>query len=102
MKKPFYILTFLLAAFLMSCSDSDKKVDAGSEFHLITLDPGHFHAALVQKSRVAVVDSIVHVYAPEGSDVQDHLNRIRGFNSRTDLPTDWVEEVYTGPDYMEK
>jgi len=75
---------------------------SNSEFRLITLDPGHFHAALVQKNRVAGVDSVVYVYAPEGSDVQDHLNRIRGFNTRPEMPTDWVEEVYTGPDYMER
>ena len=38
--------------------------------HLITLDPGHFHAALVQKSMYADVDSVVHVYAPGGNDLQ--------------------------------
>jgi hypothetical protein len=33
-------------------------------FRLITLDPGHFHAALVQKFMYADVDPLVHVYAP--------------------------------------
>jgi predicted dehydrogenase len=102
MKKPFYILSILISVSLMNCSDANRKVESNSEFRFITLDPGHFHAALVQKTRIAGVDSVVHVYAPEGSDVQDHLNRIRGFNSRAELPTDWVEEMYTGPDYMEK
>ena len=32
-------------------------------FHLVTLDPGHFHAALVQKSMYPDVSPVVHVYA---------------------------------------
>ena len=48
------------------------------------------------------LDPTVHVYAPGGSDVQDHLNRIRGFNTRAENPTNWIEEVYTGPDFFEK
>ena len=35
---------------------------------LITLDPGHFHAALVQKEMYPGVDSLVYIYAPEGQD----------------------------------
>ena len=69
---------------------------------LITLDPGHFHAALVQKSMYDDVDSIVHVYAPAGNDLQLHLDRINAFNTRADNPTHWKEEVYTGSDYFEK
>ncbi len=75
---------------------------AKGEVKLITLDPGHFHAALVQKSMYAQVDPVVYVYAPEGPDVQDHLNRINGFNTRADNPTSWEEKVYTGPDFLEK
>ena len=44
---------------------------------LITLDPGHFHAALVQKSMYANVDPVVHVYAPDGDDLAEHLKRAR-------------------------
>lgn len=71
-------------------------------YQLMTLDPGHFHAALVQKMQLDDVDPTVYVYAPEGSDVQDHLNRIKGFNTRPENPTNWIEEVYTGPDFFEK
>ena len=38
------------------------------EFRLITLDPGHFHAALVQKEMYPGVSRRVAVYAPLGSD----------------------------------
>ncbi len=69
---------------------------------LITLDPGHFHAALVQKSMYEEVDPVVHVYAPAGPDVQLHLDRIRAYNGRPTDPTHWAEEVYTGPDFFQK
>lgn len=71
-------------------------------FRLITLDPGHFHASLVQKFMYDDVDSVVHVFAPAGDDVAQHLMRIDAFNKRTDKPTHWAERVYTGPDYLER
>lgn len=68
---------------------------------LITLDPGHFHAALVQKSMYADVDPTVHVYAPAGPDLQAHLDRVKAYNSRSEAPTKWNEMVYTGKDFFE-
>jgi predicted dehydrogenase len=69
---------------------------------LITLDPGHFHSGLVQKSMYPQVSPVVHVYAPAGLDLQDHLKRIEGFNTRAEQPTHWEEKVYTGPDFLER
>ncbi len=69
--------------------------------HLVTVDPGHFHAALVQKSMYPQVDPVVRVYAPAGADVQLHLDRIKAYNTRADKPTSWKEEVYTGNDFFE-
>jgi predicted dehydrogenase len=69
---------------------------------LITLDPGHFHAALIQKFTYPGVDPVVHVYAPGGDDLQEHLKRIESFNTRTNHPTHWDEKVYTGSDFLEK
>lgn len=69
---------------------------------LITLDPGHFHAALVQKSMYPNVDALVHVYAPDGPDVDLHLARIEAFNTRADAPTHWESVVYRGDDFLEK
>lgn len=83
----------------MSCQ-SDKKND--KPVHLITLDPGHFHAALVQKTMYDDVDSVVHVYAPDGIDLKWHLGRIDAYNTRSESPTHWKEEVYTGNDFFEK
>lgn len=75
--------------------------DAG-RFQLITVDPGHFHAALVQKFMYADVSPVVRVYAPAGDDLTEHLKRIERFNSRTNDPTRWEEKVYTGPDFFVK
>ncbi len=75
---------------------------AENEVKLMTLDPGHFHAALVQKTMYDQVAPTVHIYAPEGSDVQDHLARIERFNNREENPTSWKTELYTGPDFLEK
>jgi predicted dehydrogenase len=82
---------------IMSCNE-----DQPEKIKLITLDPGHFHAALIQKKMYADVDSTVYVYAPKGSDLQYHLDRIAGFNTRADEPTQWNQEVYTGEDFFTK
>jgi predicted dehydrogenase len=73
-----------------------------ADIRFITLDPGHFHAALVQKEMYPGVSSKVQVYAPLGSDLVDHLARVAGFNRRRDSPTTWELEVHTGPDFMER
>ncbi|HZF62886.1 MAG TPA: putative oxidoreductase C-terminal domain-containing protein [Chitinophagaceae bacterium] len=70
--------------------------------NLITLDPGHFHAALVQKSMYSNVDSVVYVYAPQGSDLELHLQRIESYNKRLDNPTRWKQQLYTGADFLDR
>ncbi|HXY40094.1 MAG TPA: putative oxidoreductase C-terminal domain-containing protein, partial [Vicinamibacteria bacterium] len=65
---------------------------------LMTLDPGHFHAALIQKEMYPGVDETVHVYAPLGADLLLHLGRVAAFNGRPDDPTRWRLEVHAGPD----
>ena len=69
---------------------------------LITVDPGHFHAALVQKSMYPEINPNVHVYAKEGTDLQLHLDRVSAYNNRKDNPTQWEEKVYTGEDFFQK
>lgn len=73
-----------------------------ADIRFITLDPGHFHAALVQKEMYPGVASTVHVYAPVGSDLVDHLARVASFNRRRDNPTAWQLEVHAGPDFLER
>ena len=72
------------------------------QVRLITVDPGHFHAALIQKIMYDQVSPDVHVYAPDGPDYLQHLQRINLYNSRPVNPTSWNEIVYKGPDFFEK
>lgn len=88
-------------AFLAGSASADV-VKKGSDVYLITLDPGHFHAALVQKFMLPKVSPDVRVFAPAGEDVEQHLKRIAGFNARAENPTQWNEIVVTGPDYLER
>jgi type 1 glutamine amidotransferase/predicted dehydrogenase len=78
-----------------------KKFDKAPA-RIITLDPGHFHAALVQKSMLAGVKPTVQVYAPKGEDLDQHLKRIYSYNTRAELPTTWKAKVYSEPDYFQK
>ena len=73
-----------------------------TEVRFMTLDPGHFHAALVQKEMYPGVSRKVDVYAPLGSDLIDHLARVGRFNTRKESPTAWELEVHTGPDSLER
>jgi len=67
---------------------------------LIIVDPGHFHATLLQKEMYPWVDPRVTVYAPLGPDLLEYLNRIRLFNSRPENPTRWVLDIHTSNDPM--
>jgi len=69
-----------------------------AEVRLMTLDPGHFHAALVQKEMYAGVSPRVDVYAPLAPDLLAHLSRIAAFNTRAASPTAWELEIHAGPD----
>ncbi len=75
---------------------------ATPDVRLMTLDPGHFHAALIQKEMYPGVAARVDVYAPLGPDLFEHLNRVAGFNRRAERPTAWDLEVHTSPDYFER
>jgi predicted dehydrogenase len=103
-------LLFLIPAaiIIVSCgqgSTQKKQVETEAKEKMVkimTVDPGHFHAALVQKSMYDQVSPDVNVYAPEGPDLQQHLGRITSYNTRAVNPTKWNEIVYTGADFFEK
>jgi predicted dehydrogenase len=69
---------------------------------LIIADPGHFHAALVQKEMYPELSAKVQVYAPVGPDLVDYLTRISRFNTRRERPTAWELEVHACPDFVER
>lgn len=102
------ILLFPLIAALISCGSGGTKNKSPQQesekkmVKIMTVDPGHFHAALVQKIMYDQISPDVYVYAPEGPDVKRHLDRINSYNNRATDPTKWNEILYTGPDFFEK
>ena len=100
MKSKLLLLSVLSLAGCANPKQEPKNVD--TVIKLITVDPGHFHAALVQKSMYPGVDAAVRVYAPEGPELSSHLNLIEQYNTRKENPTKWQEQVYRGNDYFEQ
>lgn len=104
MKKILLLLIFSPLVMFNSCKEEKPSEFTGAqhEVKLLTLNPGHFHAALVQKEMYNQVHPRVHIYAPEGADLKMHLERIERFNQRSEDPTQWESQIYTGDDYLEK
>ncbi len=110
--KQLCLLIATIAFALYSCgpgnpkpATSEKKnepMENKYQVRLVTVDPGHFHAALVQKRMYEQISPEVHVYAPDGPDYQQHIARINSYNARSSNPTAWNEVVYTGSDFFEK
>jgi predicted dehydrogenase len=65
---------------------------------LIILDPGHFHASLLQKDMYPWLDARVAVYAPFGAEVLDYIHRVSLFNSRAQNPTRWELDIHLSAD----
>jgi predicted dehydrogenase len=103
-------LSRLLVPIVLSClltssgcaSHAPAPTMPTSPIELVTLDPGHFHAALIQRDAYPGVSDRAHVYAPLGRDLVDHLGRVARFNARADNPTHWQLEVHSGPDFLER
>lgn len=66
---------------------------------LVTLAPGHFHAALVQKRMPPGVARRCYVYGPLDAETVAHLDRLAAFNARTDDPTVWEVDARAGADW---
>lgn len=106
MTKGVRVAVLLLTIILTSCGPEEQPpVDftgAENEVKLMMLDPGHFHAALVQKSMYEQVDPMVYVFAPVGPDVHNYMQTIDMYNNRPVDPTSWQQEAYLGADYLEQ
>lgn len=100
------ILTISLI--VASCSFSKKQANNSHDKNMnpnvkiVVLDPGHFHASLLQKNPLASVNDTIRVYAPEGAEVKQYLNDINSYNQRAENPTSWKEEIYIGGDYLSR
>lgn len=100
MRKLIWVLSMALVS---SCNQKAAETqETGKPVKLITVDPGHFHAALIQKVMYGDIDSTVYVYAPEGADLKMHLDRINTYNSRAEDPTHWNEVIFSGEHFFER
>lgn len=95
----FFVGGLMLGAVACSAPKSDS---APEQNRIIVLDPGHFHAGLLQMHRIEGMCDTVSVYAPEGPELGGYLYNINYYNNRKHNPTQWVVEQYVGEDYLEK
>ncbi len=93
---------WLVAGVLGASAIAGQEAARVTDVRFMTVDPGHFHAALVQKEMYPKVATRVDVFAPVGPDLVEHLNRIAAFNRRPDRPTSWQWEVHAGPDFFDR
>lgn len=78
---------------LLSCSEGEKT--------MVMIDPGHYHAALIQKNHLPGVSDIVRVYAPECMELDSYLSTVRSFNQREDDATGWREELHISDCFLD-
>src|SRR3954471_11728351 len=106
MKYPVFLFSAIISMSLSGFQTANPTLIKGpadtDAVRLITLDPGHFHAALVQKEMYPGIAPEVYVYAPGGAELNAHLALVNQYNNRADNPTKWDEKVYTGKDYLDK
>ena len=92
------LIPLLIAGTLVATLAGQEKRPDMADVRLMTLDPGHFHAALIQKEMYPGVAPRVDVYAPLGFDLFEHLKRVDASNRRAEKPTRWETEIHAGPD----
>ncbi len=97
--KPPHLKTPILAAAALISAENAAGVEP---YRLVTLDPAHFHAALIQKEMYPELSPRAAVYAPLGPDLIEHLKRIAQFNLRADSPTRWELEIHAAADYEQR
>jgi predicted dehydrogenase len=100
------LLVYSLVLLLMinSCREKGETQFTGEpgEIRLIILAPGHYHAHAVHRRMYDQVNPTVHIYAPEGPEVHEHVSIVESYNSRDEDPTSWNQVVYIGDDYLER
>ena len=87
---------------VLSGFNAPAALAAPNDVRLISLAPGHFHAALVQKQMLPHVQPTVAIYAPLGFDLTEHIKRVIGFNTRPQSPTSWSLDVHARPDFLKQ
>lgn len=96
-----YILAVVVFVTAVGCGAANTTREV-EQNRIVVLDPGHFHAGLLQMHRVEGMCDTVSVYAPEGPELGGYLYNINYYNNRKHDPTQWIVEQYVGDDYLEK
>jgi predicted dehydrogenase len=98
------LIPIMILSFINACKEAGNVRFTGKpeEVELIILAPAHYHAHAVHRRMYDQVSPTVHVYAPEGTDVNQHLSMVENYNKRDKDPTSWHQVVYIGDDYLEK
>ena len=67
-------ILFIVASCSFSKKQTMNKAEANDscKIEVVVLDPGHFHASLLQKDALAVINDTIRIYAPEGIGVPLH------------------------------
>lgn len=92
------VANITILTIIIGCSTTEES----SKVKLMTLDPGHFHAALIQKTSYDDIDTTVDVFAPDGPEVRNFLNKIEGYNTRNENPTNWSVNTHLSEDFLDK
>ena len=100
--KPALVFILLLSGWSCKQTSDKSREMTDKTVQIIQLNPGHFHAGLVQKIMYEQVDPRVYIYAPGGPELKDYLARIEAYNTRADDATSWEIKTYTGSDYFQK
>lgn len=95
----FFVVGLVLGVMVCCVPNSNSTPEQN---RIIVLDPGHFHAGLLQMHRIEGMCDTVSVYAPEGPELGGYLYNINYYNNRKHNPTQWVVEQYVGDGYLEK
>jgi predicted dehydrogenase len=75
---------------------------SSSPIQLVIVDPGHFHAALIQREMFPGVSPRVSVYAPLTPELVDYLALVARFNARSENPTAWELDIRASPGSFER
>lgn len=102
------IVFLVLSLAVASCSLSKKRTvneadtNRAHKIKLTVLDPGHFHASLLQKDTLKDISDTIYIYAPEGTGLNQYMESINSYNQRAEAPTSWVCQVHKGDDYFSR
>lgn len=102
--KSIYFYFIAIAAFFSCDSQPTSGLTSTTSFSdikIMTLAPGHFHAGLIHKNMYPEVDSTISIFAKQGPELADYLNRIAGYNTRPDDPTEWKLDVNLSEDPLD-